>query len=233
MQGRCNQPNLRSDYFSTDIGTILDTAEDKQPYIGQLVSHGRNHPLYSYKVNYMKQLSDKFGEDRQASGRLMSEDPAPLESDNEFSLSNDDSNAQVSCLKGERVDPHLRIHQVDKLLVKCEYLTTQQRRLLVSRRNTAKLRLRQKNKRDYSILIRVELDVIQEAVSIITCSELPSCKMSYFCPNNTANSNIIIYCDSCDRKILQSSLKRSSQSSKNDRQASPPSLTAGKWPRKT
>ena len=97
----------------------------------------------------------------------MHEDPSPLDSDNEFSLDNDDSNMQVSCLKGERVDPHLRIHQVDKLLVKCEYLSTEQRRLLVSRRNTAKLRLRQKNKRDYSTLIRVELDIIQEAVSAV------------------------------------------------------------------
>jgi hypothetical protein len=40
-----------------------------------------------------------------------------------------------------------------------------QRRSLVSRRNTAKLRLRQKNERDYQLLIRVELDIIQEAVS--------------------------------------------------------------------
>jgi hypothetical protein len=40
-----------------------------------------------------------------------------------------------------------------------------QRRSLVSRRNTAKLRLRQKNERDYQMLIRVELDIIQEAVS--------------------------------------------------------------------
>jgi hypothetical protein len=95
----------------------------------------------------------------------MSEDPNPQEVSEDVSICNDDSTVKLSSLKGERVDPHLRIYQVDKLLLNSEHLTAVQRRSLVSRRNTAKLRLRQKNERDYQMLIRVELDIIQEAVS--------------------------------------------------------------------
>ena len=68
-------------------------------------------------------------------------------------------------LKGERVDPHLRICQVDKILIKNDRLTATQRRSLVSRRNTAKLRQRMKNQRDFSRLMCIELDAIQNAVS--------------------------------------------------------------------
>ena len=120
----------------------------------------------------MKLLSDKYGEENQADGRPMHEDPDPLLQDNELSFTNDDSMVQMSCLNGERVDPHLRIYQVDKLLLKCENLNAVQRRSLVSRRNTAKLRLRQKNEREYSMLVRVELDIIQEAVSQLLPAEL-------------------------------------------------------------
>ncbi len=72
---------------------------------------------------------------------------------------------EMGNLKGERVDPHLRIRQVDKILLKSDHLTATQRRSLVSRRNTAKLRQRQKNQRDHARLMCIELDVIENAVS--------------------------------------------------------------------
>ena len=71
----------------------------------------------------------------------------------------------INSLQGIRVDPHLRIKQVDKLLASSDNLSMTQRRSLVSRRNTAKLRLRQKNERSYATLIHKDLDIIQEAVS--------------------------------------------------------------------
>ena len=80
--------------------------------------------MVSSKTNFILKLSEKFGEDKQPNGRPMHEDPNPLPSDNEFSLSNDDSLMNLSNLKGERVDPLLRIMQVDKLLHKSEFLTT-------------------------------------------------------------------------------------------------------------
>jgi hypothetical protein len=73
---------------------------------------------------------------------------------------------EMGNLKGERVDPHLRIRQVDKILLKSDHLTSTQRRSLVSRRNTAKLRQRQKNQRAYARLLCIDLDLIQDAVSI-------------------------------------------------------------------
>lgn len=73
---------------------------------------------------------------------------------------------QMCSLQGERVDPHMRIYQVDRILLKNEHLTPLQRRSLVSRRNTAKLRLRQKTQREYQILILMELDAIQSNVSV-------------------------------------------------------------------
>ena len=117
------------------------------------------------RIDYMKLLSEKYGEECQEDGRPMHDDPDPKQIDNELSMSMDDSVMEVSCLKGQRVDPHLRIAQVDKILMRSENLTSVQRRSLVSRRNTAKLRLRQKKERGYSMLIRVQLDAIANAVS--------------------------------------------------------------------
>lgn len=111
-------------------------------------------PLQEYdKVDYMKLLSEKYGEDKQADGRAIYEDPDPNQTDNELSMSMDDSIINVGSLKGNRVDPHLRISQVEKLLLTSDSLTMMQRRSLVSRRNTAKLRLRHKQERDYTILV--------------------------------------------------------------------------------
>lgn len=49
--------------------------------------------------------------------------------------------------------------------MKCNTLTPAQRRSLVSRRNTAKLRLRKREVKSYKQLIGVELDLIVQAVS--------------------------------------------------------------------
>lgn len=133
------------------------------------------HSSQSGRTDFMKLLSEKYGEECQQDGRPMHEDPDPKQIDNELSMSMDDSIMEVSCLKGQRVDPHLRISQVDKILMRSENLTSVQRRSLVSRRNTAKLRLRQKKERAYSMLIRVQLDVIANAVSTTgTQSATPS-----------------------------------------------------------
>ena len=119
-----------------------------------------------YGPNYMEALSERFGDDKQVDGRPIYDDPVPHQEDNDNSLSNDDeSMMQMTSLQGERVDPNMRIYQVDKILSKNENLTTLQRRSLVSRRNTAKLRLRQKSQREYQMLILVELDAIQNSVS--------------------------------------------------------------------
>ena len=95
-----------------------------------------------------------------------------MDEENELSLGNDDSMIDLDQLKGERVDPHLRICQVDKILLRSDRLTMTQRRSLVSRRNTAKLRQRMKNQRDYARLMCIELDAIENAVS--------ACKNLYF-----------------------------------------------------
>ena len=108
------------------------------------------HPSLAMKPNYMKLLSEKYGEEILPDGRPITEsaegklaEGMEEEDDGEeVELSNEDSLLQMSSLKGERVDPHLRIYQVDKLLVQANHLTAVQRRSLVSRRNTAKLRLR-------------------------------------------------------------------------------------------
>lgn len=44
----------------------------------------------------------------------------------------------------------------------CDSLTVLQRRSLVSRRNTAKLRLRQKYEREFQTLISIDLNAIQQ-----------------------------------------------------------------------
>lgn len=131
-----------------------------------------------YGPNYMEALSEKFGEEKQEDGRPIYDDPVPNQEDNDNSLSNDDeSMMQMTSLQGERVDPNMRIYQVDKILAKNENLTTLQRRSLVSRRNTAKLRLRQKSQREYQMLILVELDAIQNSlrrknVTVFPCKDL-------------------------------------------------------------
>ena len=113
-----------------------------------------------FEANYMKQLSLKYGDNKQDDGRPMYDDPIPNQSANELSASSEDSVHDVVDLKGDRVDAHLRIYQVGKLLEKNDYLSPNERRSLVSRRNTAKLRQRQKNERNYAKLIREELDII-------------------------------------------------------------------------
>ena len=122
----------------------------------------------AFKANYMKLLSDKYAEDRVADGKLLSDEMHPESADLNCDIIYDDDVVDMDSLKGERVDPHLRIYQVDKLLLGCDDLTPIQRRSLVSRRNTAKLRLRQKNEQDYRRLVSVELDIIQEAVSCLS-----------------------------------------------------------------
>lgn len=138
------------------------------PALPQLQSYYRSAPTPAnmYRPNYMELLSQKFGEQRQGDGRPMHDDPVANQSDNDNSLSNDDSMIQMCSLQGERVDPNMRIYQVDRILHKNEHLTPLQRRSLVSRRNTAKLRLRQKTQREYQILILMELDAIQSNVSV-------------------------------------------------------------------
>lgn len=84
----------------------------------------------------------------------------------------DDSVVEISNLKGKRVDPHLRIYQVDKLLMQSDNLTQVQRRSLVSRRNTAKLRLRQRKEREYSMLVRVHFDAVVNLVSPMSSCHL-------------------------------------------------------------
>ena len=71
----------------------------------------------------MELLSQKYGEGQQEDGRPMHEDPVPDQSDYDNSLSNDDSMIHMSSLQGERVDPHMRIYQVDRILLKNEHLT--------------------------------------------------------------------------------------------------------------
>ena len=132
------------------LGTILDSPEELRTPLGrgwgnQGGADGQWAPWSS--VNYMRLLTEKFGEDVMENGHLMHEDPQPIETVNEISYDLDDSVRDINNLQGERVDPHLRIKQVDKLLAKSNNLTIIQRRSLVSRRNTAKLRLRQKNER--------------------------------------------------------------------------------------
>lgn len=74
--------------------------------------------------NFMEALSEKYGEEMQADGRPIYEDPIPNQEDNDNSLSNDDeSMMHITSLQGERVDPNMRIYQVDKILAKNESLT--------------------------------------------------------------------------------------------------------------
>ena len=53
----------------------------------------------------------------------------------------------------------------------CDSLTVLQRRSLVSRRNTAKLRLRQKYEREFQTLISIDLNAIQQQVSQSSASQ--------------------------------------------------------------
>jgi len=43
------------------------------------VGYSRENPSLAFKPNYMKLLSEKFGEDVQEDGKPMSEDPNPEE----------------------------------------------------------------------------------------------------------------------------------------------------------
>lgn len=155
------------------VGTLLDSPEELRTPVGrgwggQGGVDGHGAPWSS--VNYMQLLTEKYGEDMMEDGRPMHEDPQPIGTVNEISYDLDNSVSDINNLQGERVDPHLRIKQVDKLLAKSDNLSIIQRRSLVSRRNTAKLRLRQKNEREYANLIHKDLDIIQEAVSCIHLS---------------------------------------------------------------
>ena len=151
------------------VGTILDSPEDLRAPIslGSWSAAPDNQAASPWhNANFMRMITKKFGEDVMEDGRLLHEDPQPVaEESNEESYGLDDSVCDINNLQGERVDPHLRIKQVDKLLAKCDNLSIVQRRSLVSRRNTAKLRLRQKNEREYASLIHNDLDLIREAVS--------------------------------------------------------------------
>lgn len=129
-----------------DVGTLFDRPEQYQQNYFSHRQGGRHfqsdcHSAL-YKVNYMKLLSEKFSDAKQADGRPLYEDPDPHMGQNEKSVSNDDSVCEVDNLKGMRVDPHLRISQIDKLLLHNDNLNARERRALVSRRNTAKLRQR-------------------------------------------------------------------------------------------
>lgn len=150
----------------SSVGTLLDTPQPTKhegPFFGRLNRAGI--PSMAFKANFMQLLSDKYGEERLLDGKLLSDEMHPASADLNCEVIYDDDVVDMDSLKGERVDPHLRIYQVDKLLLGSDDLTPIQRRSLVSRRNTAKLRLRQKNEHDYRRLISVELDVIQQAVS--------------------------------------------------------------------
>ncbi len=70
----------------------------------------RDNLLMAFNANYMKLLSDKFGDYIKNDGKPMIEDPSPLEVSEDVSISNDDSTIKLNSLKGERVDPHLRIY---------------------------------------------------------------------------------------------------------------------------
>ena len=115
----------------------------------------------------MQRISQKYGEEKMADGKLMSEELNPENATLEAEMSDDEHYTNMNCLKGERVDPQMRIFQVNKILLHAESLTAVQRRSLVSRRNTAKLRLRQRLECDYATLIHVDLNVIQEEVSFL------------------------------------------------------------------
>jgi hypothetical protein len=84
----------------------------EQTVLPQLQNYYRppTAPINIYRPNYMELLSEKFGEDKQVDGRPIHEDPVANQSDNDNSLSNDDSMIQMTSLQGERVDPHMRIY---------------------------------------------------------------------------------------------------------------------------
>lgn len=76
----------------------------------------RETHIANKKVSLTRLLTQKFGEETMPDGKLASEDPNPENDNHEAEFSDDDSMG-LNCLKGERVDPQLRIYQVDKILV--------------------------------------------------------------------------------------------------------------------
>ena len=158
------QPNYLDYGTMGSLGDKAVSAEQDQQFFKYL----RNMAISQNdkRVQFAKMLSEKYGEEVMEDGKLLSEDPNPEKGRLEAEFSDDES-YNLDTLKGERVDPELRISQVDKILTVCDTLTAVQRHSLVSRRNTAKLRLRQKQERQFQTLVRVDLNNIQREVS--TC----------------------------------------------------------------
>lgn len=88
-----------------NMADLLSSPTHKSSLYDFLKQQAERDTLFAEKkVSFIKLLSQKYGEETMADGKLMSEDPNPENVNLEAEFS-DDEYSNMNCLKGERVDP--------------------------------------------------------------------------------------------------------------------------------